>query len=132
MAPRPERPQQLAHQGPSARSMYQHQNSRRSPRPQVQPQRQQSSRRQRPTPAQHFLPKLARHRIHRAVSAPQADSQEQVQEQQQTPEAVEASAQHPEPEQATRSQPPAAIEGPAASDVDSFSSDPSSARFCKH
>jgi hypothetical protein len=97
----------------------------------VQPNRQQSSRHQEPAAERRYLPIQTRRQIHPAVSAPQADSQEQTRAQQQKTEAAEASAQYPAPEQAPRIQQPSPTEGPAASEAYSFSSDPSSARFRK-
>jgi hypothetical protein len=64
------------------------------------------------------------------VFAQQAGSQRPEQKREQ-PETLEASAQHLAPPQEARIQPPSPVEGPAASEADSFSSDPSSTQFRK-
>jgi hypothetical protein len=92
----------------------------------VRPHRQQSFQHRNLAPEQRYLPKQARHQILPAVSAPRAGSQNREQQQKL---AEEASARHLAPPSEARSQRPSAIEGPAASEADSFSFDPSSTQF---
>src|SRR5271154_1262694 len=96
------------------------QTSRHSLRAQSQTTHRQPRYRQKLMPEQRWLPKPARHLLHPAVFVPQPGPQE--------PEDAEASAPHLAPPRIGCIQQPSPREGPAASEADTLSFDPSLTR----